>query len=429
MKKVLILAYFFPPCNLAGAQRAYGWAKYLKSFGYFPIIITRNWDIPLEHPEDAYISTGENIKHKIHEDYEVYFLPYKSNLRDRIFVKHKYAKWNLARKFLTFSEILLQNFTIKQVPFRNIYYFSKNLIKKDKDIKLVITTGNPFILFRFGYLLKKHFKLLWIADYRDDWNTNTLKRKKTILDKIISYFETKSEKHWISHSDTFLSVSKEYVEKIEKFTNKKGHIARNGFVDDEYKYKTEPFDHFAIIYNGTLYNTQKIEIFTEVYKKIIDKYADRTKIHLYFIGLAYEKDQVLRINNLLNGYEAYFEITSRIPKEEVIQIQLKSSLLLMVSHGDAKGIPSSKLYQYMRCYKSIFLCPTDNDIMEKTLVNSGLGVITSDAEEAFIKLEKLILEYIENGEIKMNINYSYISQFSRKEQTKILAQILDKFTK
>lgn len=429
MKKILILAYFFPPCNLAGAHRAYGWAKYLKEMGYFPIIVTRNWDIPLENPEDAYISSGNNIKHEINDDYEVYFLPYKSNLRDRIFVKYKYSRWNLFRKILSFLEIIFQSISIRLVPFKNLYYFSKELIKKNKDIKIVITTGNPFILFRFGYLLKKHFKILWIADYRDDWNTNKLKIKKTLPDRIVSFFESGNEKRWVSRSDTFLSVSDEYVEKISNFTNKIGHVIGNGFIDDEYPNPEETFDHFAIVYNGTLYDSQKIEIFIDVFKKIIDKYADKTKIYLYFIGLAYENKQTERIKNLLKGYENFFVITNRIPKEEVIKIQLKSSLLLMVSHGDTKGIPSSKIYQYMRCYKNIFLCPSDSDIMEKILTNSGLGIITTDPEDAFLKLEKLILEYIENKEIAVKINNSYISQFSRKEQTKKLAHILDKFSK
>ena len=44
-KKVLILSYFFPPCNLPASQRSYGWATQLHEYGYHPIIITRNWSL------------------------------------------------------------------------------------------------------------------------------------------------------------------------------------------------------------------------------------------------------------------------------------------------------------------------------------------------------------------------------------------------
>ena len=44
MKKVVILSYFFPPANFVGAERTAFWAKYLKEFDIYPIIITRCWN-------------------------------------------------------------------------------------------------------------------------------------------------------------------------------------------------------------------------------------------------------------------------------------------------------------------------------------------------------------------------------------------------
>ena len=44
MKKILIISYFFPPCNLTAAQRVYSLAKYLSKYGFYPTIVTRRWD-------------------------------------------------------------------------------------------------------------------------------------------------------------------------------------------------------------------------------------------------------------------------------------------------------------------------------------------------------------------------------------------------
>ena len=41
MKKVLILAYDFPPYVSAGGLRPYNWYLYLKEFGVEPVVITR----------------------------------------------------------------------------------------------------------------------------------------------------------------------------------------------------------------------------------------------------------------------------------------------------------------------------------------------------------------------------------------------------
>ncbi len=41
MKKVLIIAYDFPPLNSVGAKRPYSWYKYFKKYNVYPIVITR----------------------------------------------------------------------------------------------------------------------------------------------------------------------------------------------------------------------------------------------------------------------------------------------------------------------------------------------------------------------------------------------------
>jgi len=44
MKKVLILAYDFPPYVSAGGLRPYYWYLYLKEFGVEPVVITWQWE-------------------------------------------------------------------------------------------------------------------------------------------------------------------------------------------------------------------------------------------------------------------------------------------------------------------------------------------------------------------------------------------------
>ncbi|MDA8086128.1 MAG: hypothetical protein M0Z75_05450, partial [Nitrospiraceae bacterium] len=39
-RKVLIIAHSFPPMQVIGSQRPYGLAKYLRGFGWEPVILT-----------------------------------------------------------------------------------------------------------------------------------------------------------------------------------------------------------------------------------------------------------------------------------------------------------------------------------------------------------------------------------------------------
>ena len=58
MKKVLILAYDFPPYVSVGGLRPYSWYKYFKEFGLYPVIVTRQWDNQYGNHLD-YIAAGD----------------------------------------------------------------------------------------------------------------------------------------------------------------------------------------------------------------------------------------------------------------------------------------------------------------------------------------------------------------------------------
>ena len=61
MQKVLIISYFFPPCNLTASQRVVSWAKYLHKSGYYPIIITRKWEKHVTSFDDCHYPTSKEV--------------------------------------------------------------------------------------------------------------------------------------------------------------------------------------------------------------------------------------------------------------------------------------------------------------------------------------------------------------------------------
>jgi hypothetical protein len=121
LKKVLILGYFFPPCNLTASQRSLGWAKYLNKFGYYPIIITRNWDYPINVPEDIHYDSGKEIIHEQFDTHAVYYLTYRGNLRDRLYTKYGNSRFKYLRKTLSFIELLGIHFLVITVLLRFQY--------------------------------------------------------------------------------------------------------------------------------------------------------------------------------------------------------------------------------------------------------------------------------------------------------------------
>lgn len=425
MRRVLIISYFFPPCNLPASNRANGWARYLADYGYYPVIITRNWERQITVPSDIHISSGKEILHEKFETHEVFYLPYKAGIKDKIYRNLGNTSLGFISKIFTFFELILQNFV--NVSYSDIYRFCKTYLEKNSDVKLLVITANPFTLFRFGYLLKKKYNIPWLADYHDDWNTSELFENTGFIYRQLSKIEKFSEKKWVGSASFFTSISGYYCQKISDFVNIKGFTIHNGFVEEEFlEYLDLPlFDKFTITFNGTLYQSQPVEIFVEAFIRFINKRNFDVNVMLNFHGLAYNKVQERRVMRLLRGYEKYFSISPRTPKKDILEIQARSQLMLMIAHDKIKGVPSSKLYEYIALHKSVLLCPTDNDIIEQTLADVNLGILAANCEEAFVILNKEYDKYLNDPLLIPHFNKSKIDKYSRKVNTRQLALILN----
>lgn len=414
MDKVLIISYFFPPCNLTASQRLDNWVKYLPENDIKPIVVTRFWEGNELTEYQQLKSKGFEVIHKKEKNHEVFYLPYNQSIRDYFFIKGEHSSFfKFISKIFTFFTIILQNHFVRLIPFYNLYSFTNTYLNNNKDIKKVIISVSPFEQLFFGYLLKKkHPHIDWYADYRDDWNTTELEENK------LKWYNSYFEKKWLSNSKNIISVSEYYTSKIERFVGKKGYTIYNGFDDFIQNNHPEINDEFNIVYNGTLYPTQEIEIFIAGFISFIEMNKKR-KIHLFFPGLSINKSQEERVIKLLKGYEDFYTITNRLPKNEVLEIQKKASLLLMVSHKNIKGIPSSKIFEYLSLRKPFIVCPSDNDVLEKIAIESKLGIVLNNKEEVMSYLNEKLF-----NKKSLFIEDKTLLNFSVRKQVYKLGQIL-----
>lgn len=431
MKKVVILAYFFPPCQLTASQRTFGWAKCLKEQGWDPVVITRNWEHHIAGPDDMHHDSGKELIIEENLDFEAHYIPFRGNLRDRLYAKHGKSKFNLIRKVLSFIELLLHHFTNQVISYSNIYDYALDYCKSNKDVKAIVVTGNPFELFRFGYLLHKETGIPWIADYRDDWNTSEVNDSRGFADGLLKKLDVRSEKKWVGTSSYITSISPYYVQKISEFTNRPGKVILNGFFEEDLK-KFKDLDlekEFTIVYNGMLYPSQEIEVFLDALKQFINKHSElRGKIKMKFPGILFLKHVAERVRKLMKGYEDILIMTERISRNEVLELQAKAHLLIMISHRGAIGIPSSKIYEYLGLGKPVLICPGDKDILDNTFSPYNLGEIAYNAEEAYQTIDKYMQIYLDGNYQELKADLNYTGQFSRRNQSASLAELLNEIS-
>jgi glycosyltransferase involved in cell wall biosynthesis len=337
-----------------------------------------------------------------------------ASLRDKLFRKAgNNSVYRQLSKFLTLVGVFLQPLCIRAIPYNNLYFHAKRLLKENSDISTVLISGNPFEQFYFGYKLKKAFpRISWIADYRDDWTTSEV--VKVPFRSFHRYFEKK----WVGTASCFTTISPHYQSKISAFVGIPGHVIYNGFSEIiELKEKSN-LDEFVITYNGTLYEKQEIEIFLEGFKMFIDTKPKLT-VKLKFPGILIDKTQANRVAKYLKGYEKHYEMTDRLPKEQIIEIQQNSDLLLMVSHKNIKGVTSSKIFEYLSLQKQFIVCPNDHDVLEEIAINSGLGKVMDSPDEVVEYLNKAMINEITQNDLDK------LRQFMVRKQVEMFASIMN----
>lgn len=425
MKKILLLSNYFTPCTLTPSQRITFWAQNMHRLGYFPTVITRDWTSETRSHQDTKRPLGDKVRYEVFDTHEVYYLPFRPGILDRAYLA--FGESALRPLFLVVKllDVFLVRFTLKSTSFANFLPFLQELIP-EKNFHSVIISGEPFYLYRIGYSLKKKFGLKWIADYRDDWSTNELQMEKSggAVRKWIAKVESDYEQKWVGTADSVISVSQVYTDRLARFLGKKGFTIENGFEEELLSLPTPPlFKDFTLVYSGVLYPSQDLSIVIGALHL-----AKNTGVpfQLIFLGAGYDVKERRRIEEMLpSDLMEYVTVTDRLPREDALMELQKSHAFLAMAYGNMKGIPSSKLYEYLALGKPVVLCPSDGDIMERLLNEAELGFSANSASVCFEQIQQIRGLY-NTGKVKelKEISKSKITKYSRFSQLQQIREVL-----
>lgn len=412
MKKVLIISYFYEPSNFVGGQRTEFWANALHRFGYYPIIVTRNWN-PKQTNLTEVVSDNA-LKVEKFDTHEVHRLPFKNSLRDRL---DQQSKFRFLQKGLTLWELIFSNFSNSALPFSNFYAYCDAIISKE-NIAAVIASGRPFQSFQIGHKLRKKHDVLWIPDYRDEWNSHYRSEVKGPLMKLVTALERRSEKKWTSNADHFLSVGKLWVDRIAQFTGKPGSVVKNGYENVYPKIARKDAD-INVLYGGTLYPYQDISMVLDALLAI-----DNPHLKFYFAGVFMDSGSKTYFIELQQKFPERVHVYEKLPKSEYKAFIRKMDIGILSSYKNTDGWLPVKVFDYYANGLELLLCPTDNDLMSEFIekTQSGAVVNTSDACQVYFK-EQLQLK--QSNAVLPERNYKLGAEYSRIYQTEQLAKLLD----
>jgi len=427
VRRVLFITYYWPPSGGSGVQRSLKFVKYLRSFGWHPVVFTiENGEYPVydyslekQVPDDI-----EVIKISAWEPYKWYnsFIGGKGQQTHTGFIKHnkkeslleKIAVWIRGNLFIPDA----RRFWIRP----SVKYLNKYLRKNPVDI--IFSSGPPHSAHIIAMRLKEKFSVPWIADFRDPW-TGVYYYQKLRLTKRADRLNRKLERDCLDMASRVVVVGETMKRDFEKITETPVHVITNGFDPDDYKNLFhEKTGSFSITYTGMFFRDQNPEELWEVLREMKNKIP------------GFEKDLEIRLTGCIdttvlesikaNGLNQNLKLSGYIPRHELAQVQAAASLLLLSINrvDNASYIITGKLFDYLAVKRPILaFCPEGSDV-ENIIKESGVGwALPFNQKGRLCNLLEDLYRRHKKGQLELSESKTH--KFSRRELTASLSELFE----
>lgn len=430
-KKVLIITYYWPPSGGSGVQRWVKFTKYLREFGWEPVIYTpSNPERPaLDHslsedvPKDITILTQS-----IWEPYAFYkkFVGLK---KDEKLGTGLMKTGNESSLFQDLSLWIRGNFFIpdpRKFWIRpSVSFLKKHLAQNPVDA--IISTGPPHSMHLIALKVSQHLSLPWLADFRDPW-TNIDFFEDLKLSGFARRKHHKLEKKVLDGADNVVVVSPTMKKEFKEITDTDITIIPNGF--DEADFSNTEYEQtsvFTISHIGMMSYTRNPKVLWETLAELNNSEKDfNRKFKLQLIG---KIDAAIKESIKKYDIQELVEIHDYVPHNEITTIQQKSDALLLIVNNtpNAALLLPGKLFEYLAAKRPIIcISPIIGDIKQVIdETNSGSFILYSEKQKLKTEIMRLYSNW-KNG--VSSYAGTKADKYSRMSLTKKLSEELNNLT-
>jgi len=431
LKRVLIITYYWPPSGGAGVQRWLKFSKYLRNFGWEPVIYTpENPEYPgqdssLEKDIPEKITV---LKTKIWEPYLLYkfFTGRKKHEKVQAGFISEHKKPGMAECMATW---LRGNFFIpdaRRFWIRPSIRFLTQWLKEN-PVDAMVSTGPPHSMHLIALGIKKKTSIPWLADFRDPW-TQIDFFDKLMLTPWADRKHKKLEKEVLSHADRVLIVSSNWAKDLESLFPREIEVLTNGF--DPHDFENLPafeYRKFIITHLGSLNADRNPHQLWKALGKLVreDEFFQKNLL-IRLIG----KTDISVMEALQgNGLGSFVDRIDYLPHDEALAKASRSALLLLPINDTPKamGITPGKLYEYLALRRPVLVIGPEGGDTARIIRDTQSGDIAGFSDQE--KMRKLLTDYAEGfRKGSLAAGNTGTERYSRERLTKILAGILDQMT-
>ena len=406
-KQVLLIGRSFYPATNPGAHRMAKMAKYLPNYGWTPTVLCVDCT-----PENSMLAYDPLLASK--GDFcEVVRISFNRNVGDRR------ISTRIGRRILH-EKHRLEQFVYpdrQRIDFCKRMLESAERLASTKKFDAIWTTAPPVLVHYVASKISQKYSIPWVAEFRDlaDQYPKTSWTVRRIVQAEIKICATASA----LIGDTPIHV------KILKERHKVPvHLIYNGYDPEDYVGDvTVDAEKFVIGFFGILspYRDPR-PLFKALDLMSMNRNGVLDDISVRFVGPLQRDIQLLLKDFCCRDYVQWFP---RVGHAEMVRMQRRCSILLLLKSTEPLGTIGSKAFDYLAAARPILNVPGDNSVVDELLRETQAGISLGKPAEIASVLTKWHQEWKTTGTVQCRSIREVIAKYSRQKQAGILAQIFD----
>lgn len=384
-RRVLLIAYNFPPVGGAGVQRPVKWVKYLRRFGWdVTVLTTENPSVPVRDeslladiPEDVLVVRARTWE----PDYRV-----KQELvgTGRVVTPGLVSRVKSAAKGLVKRGIKLALQPDPQVLWNSNALRAGARILREQAHDAILVTAPAYSSFLIGESLKRRFGLPLILDYRDEWDLSGKYLENAQRDWFSRTVQDRMQRRLLRQADAVVATTRASTTNLaNKLAALKHSVPAvciyNGFDAEDFEEGArrelprrwdeadkanhssfpstsdrQPSTSFRLVYTGTLWNLTDIEPLVKAIESLSASQPELVrKLELTCVGRKTSEQQ--QILDRVRATTARLESVDYCDHSQVIE-RLNSAdgvCLLLSNVPGAERVVPAKLFEYLAIRKDM----------------------------------------------------------------------------
>jgi glycosyltransferase involved in cell wall biosynthesis len=438
MKKILFVAYHFPPAGGGGVQRSLKFVKYLPESGYLPIVLT------IEAPDDRrWTPKDQALLDEVPAGVEIH----RVSIPDEVHVPGKLER--AAR------ELVGMRSRFGRTWMERVIETGTRIVEEEKP-DLIFVTMSPFDGADACAEISRRTGVPWVADLRDPWALDEFQLHRTRWHRELE--KSQMAKSLESAALIIMNTpeaARRVKEQLPRLRANQVVSLTNGYDAEDFAGEVEPIGggKFNIVHSGYFhaesglverarqrqyrllgrtipgverlprshyYLLQAMEQWLEESPGILDE------VRMHCVGVLSKSDQAL-ID--ASPAKPLFVCSGYLSHAECLRFVRGADLLFLPMHkmppGMKAGLVPGKTYEYMAAGRPVLATLPESDARDfLAQAGSGLFAEPGDVPGLLLALKDRHAKW-KSGEAGCDWNSGFVRTFERKNLTAKLAGFLD----